>query len=130
MERETEIKLRISDVRRSSRLKPSERARRTRKSKVHEENVIFDTPQGGLPARTIAAHSNGKRPKCEKLERRKGAKQRVVLTFKQPMVQTAGAGMESASYSRTKVRDRLNSRSLTRESDQNFRRTGMSGCSL
>jgi len=42
-----------------------------------------------------------------------GAKQRVVLTFKQPMVQTAGAGMESASYRSYKVRDEIELESLT-----------------
>src|SRR5260370_40012407 len=50
MARETEIKLRINDVRAFHRALKRIGARPAGPgtSKVHEENVIFDTPQGGL----------------------------------------------------------------------------------
>ena len=50
MARETEIKLRISDVPAFHRALKRIGARLASPgtSKVHEENVIFDTPQGGL----------------------------------------------------------------------------------
>ena len=50
MARETEIKLKITDVPAFHRALKRIGARPAgpRSSKVHEENVIFDTPQGGL----------------------------------------------------------------------------------
>ncbi len=97
MARETEIKLRISDVRAFHRAL----------NKVHEENVIFDTPQGGLAKHGQLLRIRTETPEVRGKLKTAGAKQRVVLTFKQPMVQTAGAGMESASYRSYKVRDEI-----------------------
>src|SRR5882762_101625 len=62
MARETEIKLKISDLPAFHRALKRMGARLVSPgaSKVYEENVIFDTPQGGLAqAWTVAADSNG-----------------------------------------------------------------------
>jgi adenylate cyclase class 2 len=69
--------------------------------------VIFDTPQGGL-----AKHGQLLRIRTETSEIRgksktAGPKQRVVLTFKQPMVQPASAGAETASHGLYKVREEI-----------------------
>jgi len=52
-----------------------------------------------------------RRPKFEEAEDG-GTEQRVVLTFKQPMIQPAGLGVEAASYGSHKVREELRSKSL------------------
>jgi len=110
MARETEIKLQIRDVPAFHRALKRIGARPAGpgSSKVHEENVIFDTPQGGL-----AKHGQLLRIRTETPELRgksktaAGPKQRVVLTFKQPMVHPAGAGTERASHGPYKVRDEI-----------------------
>lgn len=86
MARETEIKLRISNLPALHRAMKRIGARLAGPgtSKVHEQNVIFDTPPGGL-----ANHGQLLRIRTESpIGRRKShasrAKQRVVLTFKQP----------------------------------------------
>src|SRR5437879_10973759 len=91
MARETEIKLKISDLpafhcalkRMGAHLAdPST-------TKVHEWNVIFDTPQGGL-----AKHGQLLRIRKETPEGKlkKGAPARIVLTFKKPAVGAEGDG--------------------------------------
>src|SRR4029077_19358435 len=109
MAKETEIKLRISDVPafRRALKRIGARLAGPGTSKVHEENVIFDTPQGGL-----AKHGQLLRIRKETHELRgksktTASKQRVVLTFKQPMAQPAGAGAENASYGSYKVREEI-----------------------
>jgi adenylate cyclase class 2 len=110
MARETEIKLRISDVRAFHRALKRIGARPAGpgSSKVHEENVIFDTPQGGL-----AKHGQLLRIRTETPELRGKSKtaaepkQRVVLTFKQPMVQTPVAELESSFYGSYKIREEI-----------------------
>ena len=88
MARETEIKLRIPDRKaflralRKLRARPSQPGAATR---VHEFNVIFDTPEGGL-----AKHGQLLRIRTESPEKggrgKRGAKAaRVLLTFKCPV---------------------------------------------
>src|SRR6266436_5548057 len=79
MARETEIKLKIEDVRAFHRALKRMGARLAGPGsvRVHEENVIFDTPQ------------------------------RIVLTFKQPPAHPAGEGTESAHHGWYKVRDEI-----------------------
>jgi adenylate cyclase class 2 len=105
MAKETEIKLKISDLpafhRALKRMGAVLAGPGT--SKVHEENVIFDTPQGGL-----ANHGQLLRIRTETLVVRgkshaPRAKQRVVLTFKRP----AGAGPENPSDGSHKVREEI-----------------------
>jgi adenylate cyclase class 2 len=130
MARETEIKLRISDMRAFHRALKRIGARLAGpgSSKVHEENVIFDTPQGGLAKHGQLLRIRTETPEIGGKAKTAGPKQRVVLTFKQPMVHPAGAGMESASYGSYKVRDEIelevtDPRNLTRI----FEGLGMSG---
>src|ERR1700720_1504684 len=100
MARETEIKLRISDVRAFHRALKRIGARPAGpgSSKVHEENVIFDTPQGGLAKHGQLLRIRTETPEVRGKSKTTGPKQRVGLTFKQPMMQPAGAGEEGASH--------------------------------
>ena len=109
MARETEVKLRISDVRAFHRALKRLGARHVGagSARVHEENVIFDTPQGGL-----AKHGQLLRIRTETRElqgksKRAAPKQRVVLTFKQPPARAADAGTESAGQGSYKVREEI-----------------------
>jgi len=76
-------------------------------SKVHEENVIFDTPQGGLAKHGQLLRIRTETPEIRGKAKKAGPKQRVVLTFKQPMVPTPVAGLENSSYGSYKVRDEI-----------------------
>ena len=109
MARETEIKLRVTDVRSFHRALKRIGARPAGpgSSKVHEENVIFDTPQGGLAKHGQLLRIRTETPEIRGKAKKVGPKQRVVLTFKQPMVHLAGAGMESVSDGSYKVRDEI-----------------------
>jgi adenylate cyclase, class 2 len=85
MAKETEIKLPVRDIKAFERKvkKLGGRSVRTGKARVHELNVIFDTPDGGL-----AKHGQLLRIRTESMEGggKKGVPQRVMLTFKQPAV--------------------------------------------
>jgi adenylate cyclase class 2 len=130
MARETEIKLKINDVAALRHLLKRIGARLAIPgiARVHEDNVIFDTPQGGLAKhgqllriRTETAHVSGK-------SKTKAREPRVVLTFKQPVTPSAGARPESSVHSPYKVREEIeaevaDSANLTRI----FEGLGMSG---
>ena len=109
MARETEIKLKISDVRAFHRALKRAGVRTTGPgtSRVHEENIIFDTPQGGL-----AKHGQLLRIRTETAEtpeklRKSSRKPRVILTFKQPVAESAGGIAERRSHFLYKVRDEI-----------------------
>ena len=109
MARETEIKLRISNVPAFHRALKRIGARLAGPgtSKVHEENVIFDTPQGGLAKHGQLLRIRTETPEVRGKPKTTGPQQRVVLTFKQPMVLPAGAETGSASSGSYKVRDEI-----------------------
>ena len=109
MARETEIKLRISNVPAFHRALKRIGARLAGPgtSKVHERNVIFDTPQGGLAKHGQLLRIRTETPEVRGKPKTTGPQQRVVLTFKQPMVQPAGAETGSASSGSYKVRDEI-----------------------
>ena len=109
MARETEIKLRISNLPAFHRALKRIGARLAGPgtSKVHEENVIFDTPQGGLAKHGQLLRIRTETPEVRGKPKTTGPQQRVVLTFKQPMVQPAGAQTGSASSGSYKVRDEI-----------------------
>jgi adenylate cyclase, class 2 len=107
MARETEIKLRISNpksfLRTLARLgaKPAS-------PRVHEHNLIFDTPDGGLAkhgqllrirTETAAPNAKGKKPARKSTPR-------VILTFKSPPEQLA-IGDISHNDRRHKVREEI-----------------------
>jgi adenylate cyclase, class 2 len=109
MAKETEIKLKISDVPALHHILKRMGARLASPgaSRVHEENVIFDTPQGGL-----AKHGQLLRIRTEMRETRGKSKnsranQRVILTFKQPMPKQAAAGVDTTSGRSYKVREEI-----------------------
>ncbi len=109
MARETEIKLRISDVPAFHRALKRIGARLAGPgtSKVHEENVIFDTPQGGLAKHGQLLRIRTETPQVRGSSKVTGPKQRVVLTFKQPLAQPAAAEIESDSFGSYKVREEI-----------------------
>ena len=109
MARETEIKLRISNLPAFHRALKRIGARLAGPgtSKVHEENVIFDTPQGGLAKHGQLLRIRTETPEVRGKPKTTGPQQRVVLTSKQPMVQPAGAETGSASSGSYKVRDEI-----------------------
>jgi adenylate cyclase, class 2 len=85
MGKETEIKLAVRDIKAFERKvkKLGGKPARTGNSRVHELNVIFDTPDGGL-----AKHGQLLRIRTESVPGggKKEALRRVMLTFKQPAV--------------------------------------------
>ena len=106
MARETEIKLRIGDVPAFRRALKHIGARLAGPgtSKVHEENVIFDTPQGGLAKHGQLLRIRTETPEVRgKPKNAAQAKQRVVLTFKRP----AHAEPENPSNGPYKVREEI-----------------------
>ena len=87
MAKETEIKLPVRDIKAFERKVKKLGGKRVRAGtgRVHELNVIFDTPDGGLAkhgqllrVRTETVHPPGKKQLAS----------RVVLTFKQPAVRS------------------------------------------
>src|SRR5260221_9095861 len=84
MAKETEIKLAVSDGKAFDRKLKRLGAKTigTGNGRVHELNVIFDTPDGGL-----AKHGQLLRIRTESVQGgKKETPQRVMLTFKQPAV--------------------------------------------
>jgi adenylate cyclase class 2 len=118
MARETEIKLSISNLPALHRALKRVGARLAvpGASKVHEQNVIFDTPLGGLAKHGQLLRIRTETPVGQGKSHAPRAKQRVVLTFKQP---AAGAGPENPSVGSYKVREEIEvevaeARNLTR----------------
>jgi len=109
MAMETELKLRITDVPafRRALQRIGARLAGPGTSKVHEENVIFDTPQGGLAKHGQLLRIRTETPQVPGKSNTRSPKQRVVLTFKQPMARPAGAGAENASFGPYKVREEI-----------------------
>jgi len=112
MAQETEIKLKVADVK--------VLLRRLRKlgacpvksgaGKVHEMNVIFDTPQGALAKRgqLLRVRTETPEPSGKKVKRTSASKlptQRILLTLKQPPDSESLAPLRSRP--RHKVREEL-----------------------
>jgi adenylate cyclase, class 2 len=106
---EREIKLKIEDVKAFRRLlkKLGAKPVGSRPGRVHEENVIFDTPQGGL-----AKHGQLLRIRTETLEgsgksRGERPKPRVVLTFKRPVASPAASDGKGLAAGPHKLREEI-----------------------
>jgi adenylate cyclase class 2 len=108
MAKETEIKLKISDVPAFHRALKRMGARLVGpgSSKVHEENVIFDTPQGGLAKHGQLLRIRTETPENRRKSKHTKPKQRVILTFKQPTV-CAAVTEERSPDGPYKVRDEI-----------------------
>src|SRR5258708_22843313 len=109
MARETEIKLKINDVPAFHRALERIGAGRAGPgpSRVHEENVIFDTPKSGL-----AKKGQLLRIRMETLEVRGKSKaarpqQRGLLTFKQPIANQGDSEVAEEAGGPYKVREEL-----------------------
>ena len=90
MGNEREIKLKVDDAKALKKAlgRMSAKTVGTGGSRVHELNVIFDTPQGGL-----AKHGQLLRIRKETLQgKQKKGEPRIVLTFKKPAVAAEGDG--------------------------------------
>jgi len=109
MGRETEIKLKITDVPAFHRALKRIGAHHAGpgSSKVHEENVIFDTPQSGLAKHGQLLRIRTETPQEGSNSKKHAPKPRVVLTFKQPIAQPSDAEPESASDWPYKVREEI-----------------------
>jgi adenylate cyclase class 2 len=109
MPKETEIKLKISDPPAFHRALKRMGARLANPgaSRVHEENVIFDTPQGGLAKHGQLLRIRTETPETRGKSKNSRPKQPVILTFKQPMTKQAAAGVDTASGGSYKVREEI-----------------------
>jgi len=109
MARETEIKLKISDVPafHGALERIGARLAGPGTSKVHEENVIFDTPQSGLAKRGQLLRIRIETPAVEGESMLAGPKQRVVLTFKHPIAPQSATEQEYESDGPYKVREEI-----------------------
>lgn len=109
MARETEIKLKIEDVKGFQRLlkKLGAQPVGNGSGRVHEENVIFDTPQGGLAKRGQLLRIRTETPEGRGNSKKSKPKPRVVLTFKRPVVHPAGSNAEHLLDGSHKVREEI-----------------------
>src|ERR1700745_3071718 len=109
MAKETEIKLRITDLpafhralKRIGALPVGPGA-----SKVHEENVIFDTPQGGLAKHGQLLRIRTETPEGKRKARGAKSRPRTMLTFKRPIAQPTSSDAGQAPDGRHKVREEI-----------------------
>jgi adenylate cyclase class 2 len=109
MAQETEIKLKINDVRAFQRVLKRIGARPVGggNGRVHEENVIFDTPQGGLAKHGQLLRIRTETPEARGKSKAAGVGQGVVVTFKRPIARLAAARSSSGAGGHYKVRDEI-----------------------
>jgi adenylate cyclase class 2 len=109
MTHETEIKLKIDDLRAFRRALKRIGARPVGggAGRVHEENVIFDTPEGGLAKHGQLLRVRTETPEVRGKSKAAGGRQRVVVTFKQPIVRHAGNERRGGWPGSYKVRDEI-----------------------
>jgi len=109
MARETEIKLKIHNERAFHRALKRMGALPLGQGtgRVHEENVIFDTPQGGLAKHGQLLRIRTETPEVKGKAKAAEAKQRVVVTFKRPPAEPAAAVADHSLRGRYKVREEI-----------------------
>ena len=109
MARETEIKLRVENAaafrRALKRLGARPVGRGT--GRVHEKNIIFDTPQGGLAKHGQLLRIRSETPETKEKSRKTASNPRVVLTFKRPAVKPAEQARDDGGHGFYKVREEL-----------------------
>jgi adenylate cyclase class 2 len=104
MASEREIKLKVNDMKRLKRAltRMSAKPIGVGNGRVHEWNVIFDTPQGGLAKHGQLLRIRKETPETKgKGKKGKGRGARILLTFKQP-----APGLQEDSHGH-KVRDEI-----------------------
>jgi adenylate cyclase, class 2 len=107
MAQEIEIKLRISDVKslRGKLKKLGARPVGPGSGRVHEWNVIFDTPQGGLAKHGQLLRIRTETPEVKSKRSKPVAVQRILLTFKRPPAARPGSSNQPNGPFRHKVRE-------------------------
>lgn len=107
MAQEIEIKLRISDQRTLKHALKRLGARTVGggSGRVHEWNVLFDTPQGNLASRGQLLRIRTETPEPATKKGKQGSRQRILLTFKRPLVEGTPAAGSSQENHRYKVRE-------------------------
>lgn len=109
MSQETEIKLRISDSRALLRQLKKLGARPIGggTGRVYQENVIFDTPDGGLAKQGQLLRVRTETPEPRELKKSTQSKKRFILTFKRPISKPSESGPPDSSKTIHKVREEL-----------------------
>ena len=109
MAHEREIKLKIEDVKGFRRLlkKLGAQPFGNGSGRVHEENVIFDTPQGGLAKHGQLLRIRTEMPEGHGNSKKSKPKPRVVLTFKRPVARPAGSDAQHPVDGSHKVREEI-----------------------
>jgi adenylate cyclase, class 2 len=109
MAQETEIKLRIRDAKalRRSLKRLGARPLNSSSGRVHEWNIIFDTPQGGLAKHGQLLRIRTEIPEGKAKKDGRKAEKRVVLTFKMPTATAIAAAGKKQEPRRYKVREEI-----------------------
>ena len=109
MAQEIEIKLRISDQKALRRILKRLGARPVGEGtgRVHEWNVIFDTPEGGLAKHGQLLRIRTETPETKPKKGKPAPGQRTLLTFKSPLVKGTSASRSSQGTHRHKVREEI-----------------------
>jgi len=107
--RETEIKLKIDDRKAFLRLLKKLGAQPVGNGagRVHEENVIFDTPQGGLAKHGQLLRIRTETPEGRGNSKKSKSKPRILLTFKRPVARPVGSDAQHPSDGSHKVREEI-----------------------
>src|SRR6266436_9715092 len=107
MAQETEIKLRISDPKALKRTLKRLGARPVGggSGRVHEWNVIFDTPEGGLAKHGQLLRIRTETPASESKQSKPASRLRTLLTFKRPFMDGSSFSGSSQGNHRHKVRE-------------------------
>jgi adenylate cyclase class 2 len=109
MAQETEIKLSIRDTKALRRSLKRLRARPLNggSGRVHEWNVVFDTPQGGLAKHGQLLRIRSETPERKPKEGQQGKGQRVLVTFKRPTVASIAIAGQEREPRQHKVREEI-----------------------
>ena len=109
MAKETEIKLRIADVEafHGALKRISARPVDPARARVHEENIIFDTPESRLANRGQLLRIRTETPEMHGESNAQPPKKRVILTFKQPMPESFDTTTGGEAEGPYKVRDEI-----------------------
>lgn len=109
MAHEREIKLKIDDEKAFRRLLKKLGARPVGlgSGTVHEANVIFDTPQGGLAKHGQLLRIRTVTPEGNRKSKKEKSKPQVTLTFKRPLAQPAATDATHVTDGSHKVREEI-----------------------
>ncbi|MGH9641111.1 MAG: class IV adenylate cyclase [Terriglobales bacterium] len=109
MAQEIEIKLKISDVKALIRMLKRLDARTLAggPGRVHEWNIIFDTPQGGLAKHGQLLRIRTETPQPSSKNVKAAPRQRTLVTFKRPLAAGTASSGQPQKPPRHKVREEI-----------------------